>query len=287
MDDTNNPAEVSELAADADNAPELEAPEEADVEIDAEGNLVEEEDSEDVDYEGKSYKVPKTLKDALLRQADYTRKTQEVAQARQAFEAERQQHQYVLHLQHQSIGARAEATAIAGQLREFEAINWQALANEDPAQAQRLWIQREQLKERMSIAHAKVTQTEQQALQMQQQTVAKQLQEGSEVLARDIKGWSKQTADQLREYGKKLGYADHELDGIADARAVKLLHKAMMYDQMQEKAKTVSAKPKQTEAPKPVTTIKGKSSGPTGYAPNMTDAQFAALRRRQIAQRRG
>jgi hypothetical protein len=48
-------------------------------------------DSEEVDYEGEKYKLPKKLKDALLRQQDYTQKTQQVAEQRRAIEAQAQQ----------------------------------------------------------------------------------------------------------------------------------------------------------------------------------------------------
>ena len=41
---------------------------------------------ERVNYEGTEYEVPTALKDALLRQSDYTRKTQEVSEQRKALE---------------------------------------------------------------------------------------------------------------------------------------------------------------------------------------------------------
>lgn len=40
------------------------------------------EDAEDIEYEGQTFRVPKVLKDAFLRNADYTQKTQEVAARR-------------------------------------------------------------------------------------------------------------------------------------------------------------------------------------------------------------
>src|ERR1700761_7141568 len=43
-------------------------------------------------YNGKTYSLPPELRHALLRQADYTRKTQELAGQRRAFEAERAGH---------------------------------------------------------------------------------------------------------------------------------------------------------------------------------------------------
>ena len=41
----------------------------------------------EVEFEGKTYKVSPEIKDALLRQADYTKKTMEVAEQRKAYEA--------------------------------------------------------------------------------------------------------------------------------------------------------------------------------------------------------
>ena len=81
-DDTDNLAEALEPEAAND---EIEAEELLDTE-DGEGNPDEEsepeDDTEEVDYEGKKYRVPKDIKDALLRQSDYTRKTQELAEHR-------------------------------------------------------------------------------------------------------------------------------------------------------------------------------------------------------------
>jgi hypothetical protein len=47
----------------------------------------EDDDGEEVEWEGNQYRLPKGIKDALLRQADYTRKTQEVAETRREAEA--------------------------------------------------------------------------------------------------------------------------------------------------------------------------------------------------------
>src|SRR5215207_4248828 len=62
---------------------------------DAEGNLDEgqttetDEDSEEEEIErnGKTYRIAKALKAELMMQADYTRKTQEVSETRKALEA--------------------------------------------------------------------------------------------------------------------------------------------------------------------------------------------------------
>src|SRR5688572_6710404 len=60
------------------------------------GNLVEEDEEpeeepfEEIDRNGKKATIPAWLKPELMMQADYTRKTQELAEARRAFDAERQ-----------------------------------------------------------------------------------------------------------------------------------------------------------------------------------------------------
>jgi hypothetical protein len=47
----------------------------------------EEPEQVEVEYDGKTYLLPLELKDALLRQADYTRKAQEVAESRRRLQA--------------------------------------------------------------------------------------------------------------------------------------------------------------------------------------------------------
>ena len=50
-----------------------------------------ESDDEEIEHDGAKYKVPKPPKEAFLRQADYTTKTQTLAEERRSFEAAQQQ----------------------------------------------------------------------------------------------------------------------------------------------------------------------------------------------------
>src|SRR5438309_2094560 len=72
------PDEAVEAAADDDARPDDIQPEAAAPDPD---DLVE------VEHEGRTYAVPAALKGALMRHADYTRKTQALAAHRQALEA--------------------------------------------------------------------------------------------------------------------------------------------------------------------------------------------------------
>ena len=89
-EDATNPVDVEDDAVL--DAPEVDAESYSDdetPEADADGAPDEgqpEDDTEEVDWDGAKYRVPKPLKDALLRQADYTRKTQELAEQRRTVE---------------------------------------------------------------------------------------------------------------------------------------------------------------------------------------------------------
>lgn len=286
---TDNPVDL-EPVVDA-GANELETADNTDtehVEVDDEGNPVAavEDDGEDVEYDGKQYRLPKELKEALLRQQDYTRKTQEVAEARKEFEAQRQQAAQALQLHASTIQGQAALTNIDNQLQQYQALDMQALIDSDPVQALKIQHQYQSLLQQRSNVAAQITQAQQQAMQLQSEERSKQLQQGHEVLSREIKGWSKEVAQSLVDYGTRNGYQREELEQVYDPRAVKVLHKAMLYDQMMAKAGKPAGKA--VEQAKPVTTVKAKTAGAAPTDPSkMTDAQFAAMRRAQIKRRNG
>ena len=54
--------------------------------------------------------------------------------------------------------------------------------------------------------------------------------------------------NEIRNYGKSLGFTDVELSNVYDSRHVVTLHKAMMYDKLQKSKPAVTKKV--SEAPK-------------------------------------
>lgn len=273
-----SPAE--DVVIENDVAPEV-APEDDSTETEA---LLPDAEDEEIDYEGEKYKVPKSLKDAFLRQQDYTQKTQAVAERRKAVEARAQQLAQFEQLQRQNIAEYAEAHSLENQLKAYQGINWQSLIDTDPVQAMKLDRQMRELQSRRDQVVASVTQKQQtQQLQMQQEA-AKRLQEGRAVLEREIKGWSPEMAQALQAYGREIGFAPEELANVNDPRSVKLLHKAWQFDQLMKKQATPKEKP--TPQEKPVTRIAASKSSVAKDPSKMSDAEFAQWRKRQIAQRR-
>jgi hypothetical protein len=73
----------------------------------------------DVEYEGQTHRVPAALKDALLRQADYTRKTTELARERETIATTRQEAESYRNIGAAVIEATAQSKALEFQIKAY------------------------------------------------------------------------------------------------------------------------------------------------------------------------
>lgn len=239
--------------------------------------VIEVDDDEEIDYEGAKYKVPKTLKEAFLRQQDYTQKTQAVAEQRKAIEAQAAEIQQRAEAQQQHIAEYAEVHSIDSQLKQYSQINWSELIDSDPVQAMKLDRQMRELQQRREEVVSSVTQKQQQHQMQAQQEAAKRLQDGRAVLEREIKGWSPEVAKELSVYGRSIGFSQEELAQVSNPKAVILLHKAWQLDQLMKKAATQKEKP--TPQEKPVTRITASNGTAKKSPAQMSDAEYAKWRK--------
>jgi hypothetical protein len=235
-------------------------------------------DSEEVEYEGEKYKVPKVLKDALLRQADYTKKTQSLAEQRKQFESQQAQFKQQSEIQQKYIRDYAEVVAIDKQLEQYKGLDWQSLIDSDPVQAMKIDKQFQMLREQREQAAGRIYQNQQQTALEQQQAIAKRIQEGQQLLEREIKGWSPDLAKTLRSHGTEYGFSDEEMGGIDDPRMVKVLHEAYLYRQLQKKQTT---KPIQQPV-KPVTKVTASKSGGQKDPDKMSVEEWTKWRESQL-----
>jgi len=177
------------------------------------------------------------LKSLAQQGADYTKKTQQVAEQRKALEAE------------------SVAIDQARQLRDAYAERLQAMEQllSSPEQSENL----EYLKESDPIGYAvKVAEMSQQKEQLQaiqaeryriaeqqqaeqqhalQGYIAQQAARLSEVLPEysdPVKG--EKLRSEMRVFAKDIGFTDQELSMVRDSRQVLALHKAMLYDKLQK-----------------------------------------------------
>ena len=247
------PSEEMEATEETDNSVVEGSEEELEVEEDAESS---EDESFDilgaiVEVDGEEITVEE-LKAANLRQRDYTRKTQELAEQRKALEAqyseiERERAQYAQML-----------PALQQRLEQKEQEpDWDTLYDTDPtmaAKAERQW--RKQQEERQ--AQIAAVQAEQQRVQALQQQKMQQMQEQyvaqqREILPEVIPEWrdskvAAQEATQIRDFLLGEGFTEQDISGLTNATLVKLARKAMLYDRGETRVTAAKAKPKKARA---------------------------------------
>lgn len=213
--------------ADPDNAPE--ESDKVDPDAPADAALVE------VEYEGKPYQVPAEIKDALMRHSDYSKKTAEVAEARKAAESAQKQAEEF----HQNSAAYAKSLAqlqiVDAQLAQLDQTDWQRLRAEDPTDYNTRAIDRQNL-----LMQRQQIQTEAQGIDQRfqaerNQLMQKLIEEGQAELPRRIPGWNTQVREAVKSYGVTQGFTPDELATVVDARAVAVLNKARLYDELQAK----------------------------------------------------
>lgn len=211
-------ADVSDEIADGDESED--AAQEASLEV------------EEVDFEGKKYAVPKDIKDALLRQADYTRKTQEVAETRKQLEARAAEVRQFGELQQGLIEDMADFRAAQKAEKAYEQIDWVSWSNQDPAAAQAEFFRYAQLKARREElekqVQTKASQFQQQRGMETQQAIAKRFQEAEAALASDDKTWDMSRSSALAAFiTTEYGFDKGELAQAMSPKFARLMRDAM------------------------------------------------------------
>ena len=200
-----------------------------------EGDETEEEgqiEVEEVEIDGKKYSVPKELAPKIMMQADYTRKTQEVAELRKETEAEKASWQKQSQVRDQLFQEKADLHQIDKRLGAYRNTNWQLWHSQDPNGAQAAQMDYVQLRDAREGLYGHIQGREAElASQFEQSTVAR-LNKAVEALNKpDPKmGWDGKfdtvKREQLSSFGKEIGFTDEELAGTDHPLMIKTLQLA-------------------------------------------------------------
>ena len=238
-------------------------------------------DTFELELDGEVHTLPAALKGAVLRHADYTRKTQELAEYRRVLEADRE-----------ALAARANAhqgasrdelrlAALDHQIEDFERVDWEAYAAEDPEGAQANWTTFQRLAEaREQLAYAVSHHQERSALQAAREA-AEAMAETGRRLSEEIEGWSPEVAGKLVDYAQAFGVTMEELREMADPRLWKLLHKAWRADQASEVGARETAR-----SVRPAVSISGGGGGGSGVRDDLATREWMRRRNEQMARGR-
>lgn len=221
----------------------------------------EDDDAEEVEEQPQTFRVKAAgeEKDVTLDElmqgyqlgADYTKKTQELAELRKANEAESkaiQESKQIRDTYAQRLKAieeflmQGDSSEDLAVLKENDPIGYAVKVAEQTEKKQQL--------DAIKLEQDRIAR-EQQAdyAQAMQRYVADEAQKLNKVLPEfsdKVKG--EQLRNEIRNYGKTIGFTDQELAQVYDSRYVITLHKAMQYDKLQKSKPSV--KKKVAEAPK-------------------------------------
>ena len=231
-----------------------------DVEVeDDDESEVEEEELEETRYTVKAAGEEKEVTLEELMQgyqlgADYTKKTQELAENRKAVEAEAKA----------ILEAKQVRDTYAQRLQAIEQFLTQgqdssedlaAMKENDPIGYAVKVAELTEKKEQLAQVRAEQERIAQQQQADRQQEMARLVQQEATKLSQVLPEFSdptkgEQIRNEIRNYGKSVGFTDNELSQVYDSRHVLMLHKAMMYDKLQKSKPAVNKKVAQ--APKMV-----------------------------------
>jgi hypothetical protein len=245
-------------------------------EPEAEDAPAEEEDRSgwgEIEIDGEVYLTPPALKSAFLRQADYTRKTQELAEQRRRMEAERE-------AAGAHVAARARLHLLDEQARALEGLDWPALEAADPERARALAERRRTLAETRERAAFDLARREHETRLAREAEEAEAVMATGRALAREIEGWSPALAADLADYARSFGVEADELRQINDARLWRILHRAHLGETLARRLAEADRK-----ATRPAVRPAADPGRPGGGAPGLDDRMETAewMRRRNAA----
>jgi len=226
----------------------------------AEGQLEDQQETDEVEYSEESeepkprYKVKASGEevevelDELIKGyqqgADYTKKSQALAEQRKALEAERQHLEYV----------KQERQAYAQKLQALDSflsqqnqgVNLDVLKETDPIGYAVAVAEQSQREKQLAVVRNEQQRLAQQQQSEQQASLQNHLRQESEKLTSLIPELATPQGDavrkQIRDYAKSIGWSDQELSQLYDSRAVVTLYNGMKYAQLQKSKPEVNKK---------------------------------------------
>jgi hypothetical protein len=183
-------------------------------------------------------------------EADYTKKTQSLAEERKAVEAERSRIQEANQLR----DAYAQRLQMVEQLLSQQPQdNLEALKETDPIGYAVKVAEQQQKEKQLYTIQAERQRIAQQQQAEQAELLTRHVASEAEKLAQVIpeftdKEKGEPVRKEIRAFAKSIGWTDQELASVYDSRAVLTLYKAMQYDRLMQNKPQVAKKV--SEAPK-------------------------------------
>jgi hypothetical protein len=241
VEETEEAEEVEEEAPESEEEGQAEEETEEEVSEEEEYDVVAEEDLKyTIKVDGEELEVGiDELKNGYQRQADYTRKSQALAEQRKETEAIQSERQRLeQERQMYANGLQMLQEQQNSKLQEFESTNWEELKSEDPYQ---YMLKKDEYRD----AQEKVHNVQQQQVLIQQERAEEAnkarthfVQQEYNRLVEALPEWSDEKSTvkkDVQEYAKSVGFLPEEINQLADHRSVLIIKKAVEYDKLTTK----------------------------------------------------
>ena len=235
--------------------------------------------------DGTKIAVPQAAKEAFMKNADYTQKTQAVAEQRKELEGDRERFQQAIKMQTQFTEADTAIRVIDSQLAQFEGIDWNTWSQQDPMNAPQAQLQMGALREQRGQAVQNLQRMQAEAQQAESQEITRRTETNRRKVASVIPDWSADTERAIFDYGISNGLTENQLASTNyDPIMLSFLNKSRLFDELQQRQ---TAKPKKKAEPVPkAEKVRAKKSS-NRSTPSDADSTEVWLKKReaQIAKR--
>lgn len=242
------PVEAEETAETVTEEPE--APEQPGEEQQPEAETLAE-----VEVDGKVLKVSPEAKDYLMRHADYTRKTMELAEHRKLFQKEQEISSMQAAYQKEIEPESRELNKLEAQIEQFKQLKWHELDTDQIVRARQTM---DDLKDQKQDLEKKLDGKREEFVQRQAEAKRQLLQHGNEYLSKTVPSWGTKAQQAAAQGALNVGFTSAEVSNFMDPRAVHLAWKAAQWDALQaskpQVANKVSKVPPVTKPGSPATT---------------------------------
>lgn len=228
----------------------------------------------EVEVDGKKIKVSEDGKDFLLRQADYTKKTTEVARERETVQAEKARIEQIRYVQEAVINSQATLRALDMQIEQLANTPIGGLPQEQVNAMQARLLQLQAQRQEVNADVDAIAQIENQRLS---EEYGKQREEALSEAAKIIPNFDDKRRVELETLAVDLGIPKEDVKATADPAAYRILHLADIGKKFLERQQNAE-KIQSAQAGNPTARLEGMADG--GKRPEeMTMAEYAAARK--------
>jgi len=188
----------------------------------------------ELEWDGVKFKVPSKAKEAFMKNEDYTRKTQELAEQRKSVE-----HVHELAKQRQLDAAfndsianeQREIAVIDAYLAQAKTLNWASMSTDEILRAK---LELDNVRDRRAQLQETVNSKRSKFMEEVQTRIKEMRGKSRELASKSINGFSEEAEKAMRAYAADAGLSETEIDNVLlDPRSYKIIWEASQFRKVQ------------------------------------------------------